>query len=307
MIMQKPDLKAIQDQCIIAARKAGALIMQRRGSALTVDNKIDLAGYQDVGESLASQVVTEVDHNSQACILASLSPVLQQYDLALLTEESEDDSSRFRKDYFICIDPLDGTLPFTEGKAGFSVVIALVSKQGVPLLGVVYDPCHEVLYTAIKGEGALCNGVPFNVKSQKVQAAQSPSLTLLTDRSFLSQPRYTAIMACVNNIAQAQGCRDVQTLTQAGAALNACWVVERAPALYFKYPKPALGGGSIWDFAASACIASEAGASVSNIAGKPLDLNRQDSSFMNHEGVLFASSDSLAQAVIEISRVAIFD
>ena len=54
------------------------------------------------------------------------------YDLALLTEESEDDRSCFEKDYFWCIDPLDGTLPFTRNEAGYSVSIGLVAEMVRP-------------------------------------------------------------------------------------------------------------------------------------------------------------------------------
>jgi 3'(2'), 5'-bisphosphate nucleotidase/myo-inositol-1(or 4)-monophosphatase len=292
--MKISDLCIIQEAIIPAACEAGKLIMQNLGRSFEIANKSDSPEYIEVGDSLASQVVTEVDHKSQACILKTVSPILHQYDLALLTEESSDDGSRFKKDHFICIDPLDGTLPFTEGKSGFSIAIALVSKQGIPQLGIVYDPYNEVLYSAIKGQGALRNNAPFKVKSEKGQP-----LTLITDRSFLTHPYYDDIMEQVNALAASQGCAGVQTITQAGAALNACWIAEKAPSLYFKYPKKALGGGSMWDFAAAACIASEAGAFVSNIYGEALDLNRKDSAFMNHEGVLFASSAQLAQAIID--------
>ena len=54
----------------------------------------------------------------------------ERYDLALLTEELEDDGSRHVKDYFWCIDPIDGTLPFTQKKPGYGVSIALVARDG---------------------------------------------------------------------------------------------------------------------------------------------------------------------------------
>ena len=57
-------------------------------------------------------------------------------------------------------------------------------------------------------------------------------------------------------------------------------------------PTP-LGGGSIWDFAASSVIQREAGGFNSNYYGQALDLNREDSSFMNHQGVIFKSHQAL--------------
>jgi myo-inositol-1(or 4)-monophosphatase len=105
------------------------------------------------GASLAAQVVTEVDHLSQDIILKTLHPSCLIYDLALLSEESPDDNQRLQKDYFWCIDPLDGTLPFIESVPGYSVSIALVSREGQSMLGVVYDPVTQTLYHAIQGQG----------------------------------------------------------------------------------------------------------------------------------------------------------
>jgi 3'-phosphoadenosine 5'-phosphosulfate (PAPS) 3'-phosphatase len=69
--------------------------------------------------------------------------------------------------------------------------------------------------------------------------------------------------------------------------LNAIRVLENGPACMLKFPKKEQGGGSIWDFAATACIFQEVGLSATNFIGGRLDLNRRDSTFMNHEGVLY--------------------
>ena len=110
------------------------------------------------GSSHASQVVTEVDLESQRLILEALRDSIATYDLGLLTEESQDDASRHACDYFWCIDPLDGTLPFIENVAGFSVSIALVSRAGVPVIGVITDPRTDTIYHAIPDGGAFRDG-----------------------------------------------------------------------------------------------------------------------------------------------------
>ena len=51
----------------------------------------------------------------------------------VLTEETEDDGGRLRADYFWCVDPLDGTLPFIEGRPGSAVSIALIARDGTPV------------------------------------------------------------------------------------------------------------------------------------------------------------------------------
>ena len=84
--------------------------------------------------------------------------------------------------------------------------------------------------------------------------------------------------------------------------MNAWGVLVNAPACYFKVPGPK-GGGSLWDFAATACVFQEVGAVATDIHGDPLDLNRADSSYMNHRGVLFASDDSLATRIRNDARI----
>ena len=50
---------------------------------------------------------------------------------------------------------------------------------------------------------------------------------------------------------------------------------------------------------AAACLAHEAGSWVSNVQGQAPGLNRRDSIFMNHEGVLFASNKQIAIFLID--------
>ncbi|MGA1622751.1 MAG: Sll0314/Alr1548 family TPR repeat-containing protein, partial [Synechocystis sp.] len=58
---------------------------------------------------------------------------LEQYDLAMLGEESVDDKQRLHKPAFWCIDPLDGTLAFIRRQTGFNVSVGLVNRDGTPL------------------------------------------------------------------------------------------------------------------------------------------------------------------------------
>ena len=59
--------------------------------------------HKEGGDTYASQVVTEVDSKAQDAILRVLQSVLLKnaHDLAVLTEESEDDRSRFEKRLFL--------------------------------------------------------------------------------------------------------------------------------------------------------------------------------------------------------------
>lgn len=291
MQLSTNDLYLLSQCAISAALQAGQMIANFDRDKLTVNTK-------KAGTSLASQVVTEVDHLSQAIILQTLQPSCDIYDLALLTEESLDDGSRLEKDYFWCIDPLDGTLPFIEGVHGYSVSIALVSRDSTPIIGVIYDPVEQTLYHAVKGTGAFRNGKLWRLAEPQVK--KSSSLTFISDRSFIIHPQYNEVLNQLEKIAKTLGYFGVEVIQQGGGAMNACWVIEKSPACYFKFPCEHPGGGALWDFSASACLFNEINAVVRDFSGQPLELNRSDSTFMNHRGVIYAPDDALAKLIIEL-------
>jgi fructose-1,6-bisphosphatase/inositol monophosphatase family enzyme len=134
------------------------------------------------GNTQASQVLTAVDRACETVILSYLLPTCTTFNIGLLSEETEDDKSRFEKDFFWCIDPMDGTLAFINKHPGFSVAIALVSKDGTPQIGVVLDPSTNNLYYAIKDKGAFKNGKPWQLNPPKKQ------LTYVTDQKLIDTP-----------------------------------------------------------------------------------------------------------------------
>jgi fructose-1,6-bisphosphatase/inositol monophosphatase family enzyme len=279
MTLTHDDLKTLAEHAIEAAISTGKYISETR--PLNVDRK-------DGGDSLASQVVTEVDHESQRRILQILAPTFSAYKLGLLTEERADDGSRLENDYFWCIDPIDGTLCFIEGMPGYAISIALVSRKGIPVIGVVYDPATHTLYHAIRDGGAFRNTTPWQPDLCRTGAPP----TIFTDLSEADGPRF-ASMACALKATWG---------TYGGAVMNAIRCLENPPALYFKFPKPGLGGGCFWDFAALACIYKELGAPAFDNNGLPLNLNRADSVHLNHCGVLFATDLELSQHFLKLNK-----
>lgn len=275
-----------------AALEAGTLIADYSQRSFKVEHK-------DGCESLATQVVTEVDELSQAIVLKHLEPTLKAYDLALLTEERPDDGSRFEQDFFWCIDPLDGTLPFTQRLPGYAVSIALIAASGKPMIGVVYDPVNAVLYDAIAAQGVRRNGVTLTAPNNVISRADH-TLQVYCDCSFEMHPQRAEIEAGIQQLYRELGYQGVSIQMGGGAVINACNVFENPPACYFKQPKMKAGGGSIWDFAATACLFVELNRVVSDFHGAPLDLNRVDSTFMNHAGVCFTTDSHLQQALVTV-------
>ena len=167
-------------------------------------------------------------------------------DAYLLTEESPDDRKRLTKDFFWCIDPLDGTLPFIESTPGYSVAIALVSRTGIPYLGVVFDPVKQTLYHALKGQGIFRNDSRWSLHTPEPSSSQA--LTFITDRSFTEHSQYSSVLTELEAIANQCNYDGLKIIQQGGAAMNACWVLEQEPACYFKFPKPEAGGGGAVGF-----------------------------------------------------------
>ncbi|MDH3346300.1 MAG: hypothetical protein OEL75_03870, partial [Kiritimatiellaceae bacterium] len=98
------------------------------------------------------------------------------------------------------------------------------------------------------------------------------------------------------------GFKGLETLRRGGGVMNALWVLENTPACYFKFPREKESGGCLWDFAASACIFNETDAIATDIHGKPLDLNRPDSCYMNHRGILFSTDPELAEQIVAMGN-----
>ncbi|MEJ2620387.1 MAG: inositol monophosphatase family protein [Candidatus Thiodiazotropha sp.] len=291
MNFSKQLLQKLTQQAIEAARTAGELIAAHRNQEFTIGQKAK-------GTSQASQIVTDVDHKAEAVILEHLRPSLKEYDLALLTEEATDDGGRQNKSAFWCIDPLDGTLAFANNEAGFAVSIALVTRNATPLIGVVYDPVEQITYHAIQGFGTFKNDHPITAP----ELDPKRPLILRTDYSFQSDPRLEKTASGLAAIAHRIGVEGAEINFHIGAVKNACSILETPNTCYFKYPRADASGGSLWDYAATACICDQAGAVACDIYGHPMDLNRLNSTFMNHRGLLFTAHKELAEEIIALNE-----
>ena len=270
------DLIKLKNIAIEAAQEAGKVIRQFIDKDVPTELK-------ETGTNLSSQVVTEVDRMSEQAILSVINPSCIEYNLALVTEETEDDLSRMDLDYFWCIDPMDGTLAFINQVPGFTVSIALVSRDGTPIIGVIHDPSTLNVYYAIKGRGAYKNDRPIE------NSHRNNYLTYATDKTLAKTPRRKEMISILEAEVRRSGLKGFKELSGGGAVINAIRVLENPPACMIKFPKKEQGGGSIWDYAATACIFHELGLRATDFSGEKLKLNRSGDSFMNHEGIFYSN------------------
>jgi len=94
------NLSQLNKIAIKAALSAGKVIQKHMNDEVKMEKK-------EGGDSYASQVVTAVDLACEKVILSHLMPTCDELDVAILSEETEDDGSRFEEDFFWCIDPMD--------------------------------------------------------------------------------------------------------------------------------------------------------------------------------------------------------
>lgn len=291
MTLSDKDLVLLGEVALKAAQEAGTYIQSH------FDKQVD-PQYKQGGDTLASQIVTVVDTNAQKIILTHLQESIQKFDLGLLTEESVDDQSRLFKDYFWCIDPMDGTLAFTEGRSGYAVSISLVSHSGDPVIGVVYVPDFEHAYTAIRRRGVQLNNVDF-----KRSKTNDQLIHVFLDRSTLNQSYFDLVMSKMEEYAGEIAGRQIQPHSNYGAVRNALEVMNSRCGCYFKFPKSSNGGGSIWDFAATRLFFEELNLNVSDTSGEPLHLNDPNSTFMNKRGIVYSTHLELFEFIIQLGKL----
>lgn len=265
---------------------------------------------KDGMNSLASSVVTEVDFKAQEIILKHLSHVSQEYHLGILTEESPDDGSRNKYDYFWAIDPLDGTLAFTRGLPGYSVAIALVSREGEAILGVTYSPHQKCCYYSSLDQGLY--QLDYNQEPPLVHQLNCPKrciqyekeLHFLFDKSYTSSEDFAFHWQKLETYFLSRGYHHLSFSDDAGAVIKAIQIIEGVMQVdqatdwvYFKEPKISLGGGAIWDFASTASHLREFGLYASQYNGAALNLNPETSVYMNQQGVFYSNQQNLLDEI----------
>jgi myo-inositol-1(or 4)-monophosphatase len=137
-----------------AARRAGALILEfYEGDYDVRDKSGDSAGKQL--RDADYDPVTSADRAADEALKQDLTGAFPDY--GWLSEETADDARRLQQQSVWIVDPIDGTKEFLTGIPEFVVSIALVT-DGVPVVGVIYNPSRDELYGAVAGGGTFLNG-----------------------------------------------------------------------------------------------------------------------------------------------------
>jgi len=169
-----------------------------------------------------------------------------------LSEETADDGARLKCRRAWIVDPLDGTKEFIKGVPEFVVAIAL-TDEGLPVMGVSYNPIKDEMFSGVVGEG--CH---FNDQTARVTATDSlERATILASRSETSRGEWKPYEGKV--IVKAVG---------SVAYKLALVAVGQADATFTRSPK------SEWDIAAGTALIIAGGGKVTDSDGNELRFNK---------------------------------
>jgi len=203
---------------------------------------------KDIDTKQASDFVTRVDKESEQIILDTIRMKFPDHHFLAEESVSKDAAGAYRW----IIDPLDGTTNFIHGYPVFSVSIALELK-GEVIMGLVYDPLRDEIFTAEKGKGAFLNGKPIRVSSV---TDLSESL-VATGFPFRRKDLIDPYLGLFKNIFY-----KVSDIRRAGsAALDLASLAAGRCDCFFE-----IGLGP-WDIAAGSVLIKEAGGIITDFGG----------------------------------------
>jgi myo-inositol-1(or 4)-monophosphatase len=264
-IAMKPsghDLKRELTLAKKAARVAGEILRGhwRRG------------GYE-IGSKGHDNPVTAADLEADRALKKLLHDPFPEY--GWLSEETVDNDARLKCRRVWIVDPLDGTKEFINGIPEFSVAIALV-EDGVPILGVTYNPIKREMYWAARGVGCHLNTRPVHVtRTRTLKRA-----TVLASRSETARGEWQVFHGMLK-----------VSPTGSVAYKLAMVAAGKGDATFTRSPK------SEWDIASGAALIIEAGGVITDIKGREIRFNQRS---VKLEG-LIADNRILHPALVKVA------
>ncbi|ADB62681.1 inositol monophosphatase (plasmid) [Haloterrigena turkmenica DSM 5511] len=241
-----------------AAEAAGEPLRELHGQVESIDVKSD-----------KSDIVTEADHQADRVITTVIRNEFPDH--AIFSEESVRQTNA-DGDYTWVVDPLDGTGNFAHGNPNYSISIGLL-EDGVPVMGVVYIPETDELFSAIAGGDVRKDSEPIvttdrdSLDESMLISGYDPDGTFLTH--FYQESR---------------GVRRLGS-----AALNLCYLASgSADAVWERDTYP-------WDIAAGLVIARAAGAEFTDETGEPFEFSLDT----DEQRTLLGSNGSLHPEILD--------
>jgi myo-inositol-1(or 4)-monophosphatase len=144
----------------------------------------------EIGIKGPADFVSDADRESELLIREHL---FARYPGWSFTGEEFDPVDHHGSDYRWLVDPIDGTTNFLNGM-DYTITIAL-RRGAETVLGVVYNPPADEMFTVIKGQGAFMNGERLRVSQQTEIATMCVGTGLPTPNLSLHPGAYARLDA----------------------------------------------------------------------------------------------------------------
>jgi myo-inositol-1(or 4)-monophosphatase len=235
-------MNELLDLAVRIAKEAAELLLARP-EQLDIDTKTS-----------AIDIVTQMDKASEKLIVESI--LAARPDDGIMGEEGADVESK--SGYVWVIDPIDGTVNYFYNMNGWSISIAVKDSHGT-VVGVVYAPTINSMYTAIRGGGSFLNGKKLRC-NEPIELDRALIATGFAYKREQRELQVEQFKKLILNI------RDYRR--NGSAAIDICHVAAGIVDGYYEI------GLHEWDRAAAELVAQEAGATVTvhgdlTIAGGP--------------------------------------
>ena len=243
-----------------AALKAGGILR---------DN---IRGLREIRYKGDINLVTEMDMKSERIVVDTILDAFPDH--GIIAEEET--VIRSRSEFTWIIDPLDGTTNYAHGYPCFSVSIALERGDEI-VLGVVYDPMRDELFTARKEEGSYLNRQRISVSATDTLIKCLLATGFPYDRTVSRRNNmdYFHDLLMASQEVRRDGSAALDLCSVACGRFDGFWELKLKP----------------WDVAAGTLIVIEAGGMVSGLAGK---------TFSIHDDEVLASNGIIHGQMMEI-------
>jgi len=199
--------------------------------------------------------VTTYDKAVQERLRDGLLKILPE---AVFVGEEEDLHASIFKGYAFVVDPIDGTTNFIRDYKQSCISVALL-KDAEQVMGAVYNPYLDEMFTAVKGEGAYLNGERIHVSSLPL----SEGIVI-----FGTAPYYQELNKRSFDMAYDYFRKSLDIRRSGSSAIDLCSVAAGRAEVFFELRL------SPWDYAAGSLIVREAGGKVTTVEGTEISFDK---------------------------------
>ncbi|KAJ2874033.1 hypothetical protein H4R27_001160, partial [Coemansia aciculifera] len=257
------ELRGFLDTAVALAKEVGPAFKDgfwRKGQFASAD---DFAAEGKQGN--AADCVTAVDCHIEKVLFSRLREIYPHHKFVGEETTAECGEVAITNDPTWIVDPVDGTNNFVHHFHFTGVSISLaINKE--PVVGVIYLPILDELYTGVRGQGSFLNGqrLPlFNPPTLTTPTSLSQCMLVSEHGSSHDETMHSRMRSLTRLLlAKEHGGAGLESLRFAGAATSDMSLVAKGIAeIHWEI------GLHAWDIAAASVIVTESGGAVFDGAG----------------------------------------